>query len=60
MRVGTFFTEMTAKTFFDTLQGSIWAPFWMHFGDFGFTFGSKGGPWEVLEGSENDVEKGTL
>ena len=52
-----FFTEMETKTFFGTIQGSLWPPFWRHFGVLGHTFGSKGCPGVVLEGSEKEVEK---
>ena len=57
MRVGTFLTEMTTKTFFDTLR----APFRLHFGGIFVTLGSlfvpSGALGEVLEGSKNEVEK---
>ena len=52
-----FSSNVKTKTFFDTLRGSIWAPFWRHFGDLGLTFGSKGCPWGGFGGSKNEVEK---
>ena len=57
MRVGTFFTEMETKTFFEPSR----APFGLHFGGIlealGTLLGPRGCPGVVLEGSEKEVEK---
>ena len=50
-----FLIETATKCFFDTHQGSIWAPFWSHFGGRGLFFWQ--GQTDRAQG-QTDMEQG--